>query len=111
MDTRSKSRPRRRIIIESDDDDDAEFRINECIADDVECDEFSTSANEDKSLQDDLGFDATEGFDLKPMKATKLSQHPIWKRFGVLMKTGKPVDRLKDRIFCVVCFENEKFKR
>lgn len=112
MDTRSKSRPHasRKMVIESDDEvDQNEIVDSEWLPSDEENNQFSTSENNNTSLPDDLEFDSTEGFNLKPVKSMKQSNHLIWERFGVLMKNTKIVYR--DRIFCVNCFEKKKFKR
>lgn len=56
-------------------------------------------------------FDSTEGFTLKTIKTVKQSNHQIWTMFGHLMKNNQNVDKVKDRVYCIKCFEKKKFKR
>lgn len=60
---------------------------------------------------DGLNFDSTEGFTLKTIKTMKQSHHVIWNHFGQLMKNGKVIDRIRDRVYCIACFEDKKFKK
>lgn len=82
-----------------DDDDDDKIRKNR-----------PNSSNNDTSLPDDCEFSSTEGFQLKTVKTKKQSSHLVWTMFGYLMKDNKKVDKVKERLYCVKCFEKEKFK-
>lgn len=70
----------------------------------------SNEAENENETSPDTEFDSTEGFRLKNVKCTKQSKHLIWNMFGHLMKNDKFVDRVKDRIYCIKCFEKKKFK-
>lgn len=73
--------------------------------------EGDNEGDDDSPLPDDIEFDSTEGFLLKPVKSSKQSNHMIWSLFGYLMKSGKNVKRVKDRIYCFKCFDKKQFKR
>lgn len=106
-----KSRTNRKNYAESDEEDcDTMNTDADWSPDQDEREQLQTPAN-DTSLPEELEFDSTEGFNLKIIKSVKQSHHVIWSRFGILMKNGKAVDRVKDRIYCIACFEKKKFKR
>lgn len=107
-----KSRTNRKDYTESDEDDSATKSADaDWSPDQEERDQLQTPASNDTSLPEELEFDSTEGFNLKTIKSVKQSQHIIWNRFGHLMKNGKTVDKVKDRVYCITCFEKKKFKR
>lgn len=111
MAAKKKSRTERINYAESDDEEcatngtDTEWSANQ-----DEREQIQTSPS-DTSLPEEIEFDSTEGFNLKTIKSVKQSHHVIWNRFGLLMKNGKIVDRVKERIYCITCFEKKKFKR
>lgn len=63
------------------------------------------------NARDQINFASMEGFTLKLTKRIKQLNHVVWNRYGQLMKNGKPVDRVKDRVYCITCFEKSTFKR
>lgn len=71
----------------------------------------SIDSSSDTSLPDDCEFSSTEGFQLKPVKTMKQSTHLIWTMFGHLTKDNKKVDKVKDRIYCIKCFEKKDYKK
>lgn len=108
---RSKRRKKQDSIIESDEegatgiDNDTNWVLEAIDDDQHQVFEIETP------LSDDSEFDSTEGFQLKTVKSSKQSNHRIWTRFGQLIKNEKTVASAKDRIYCISCFENKKFKR
>lgn len=94
-------RKTRRIIIESDDEDEATRRTNDKDDDYLP---LPDGEDADGTVPDEINFNSTDGFTLKTVKRFKQSNHAIWNRFGQLMKNGKGVDRVKDRVYCVACF-------
>lgn len=113
MATASRHRPRtnRKSYAESDEENCGTMNTDaDWSPEDDEIVDPSTSSN-DTSLPEDEEFNSTDGFTLKVIKNVKQSHHVIWKRYGLLMKNGKIVDRVKDRIYCIACLEKKKFKR
>lgn len=106
MATGIRTRTAKKTYAESDEEDSTINRSNDA---DWSPDELQTSAN-DTSIPDELEFDTTDSFSLKTVKNVKRSHHVIWCRFGQLMKNDKIVDRLKDRFYCIACFEKNTFK-
>lgn len=102
---------KRQKIVGTDDGSDSDERDKDWIPEENEADQIHSPVRDnDKSLPDDTEFDSTEGFKLIAAKSIKQSNHLIWTMFGQLMKNNKIVDRNKDRIYCIRCFENKKFK-
>lgn len=110
---RLRGRKKRKSLVETDDEHDPVVEIDhDWVPDEDETEQIQASENDnDKSLPEDIEFDSTDGFKLKIVKAMKQSNHLIWNMFGQLLKNDKPVDRVKDRIYCNKCFEKKKFKR
>lgn len=108
---RLRTRKRRKVVVESDDEhlDDELHREWEPF--DSENDHQIFEHDNDKSLPEEFDFDSTVGFQLKNIKSTKPSTHPIWFMYGNLMKDDKIVNKVKHRIYCKKCFEKQKFKR
>lgn len=113
-----RTRKKQKTIIESDDEydldaeNDRDWLPDEDDDDDkIRKNRSSLNSNEnDTSLPDDCEFCSTEGFQLKAVKTKKQSSHLIWTMFGHLMKDNKIVDKVKGRLYCIKCFEKERFK-
>lgn len=58
-----------------------------------------------------MTFDTTTGFTLSILKCFNQSKHPVYSLFGRLKKANKMILRVKDRLFCLKCFNEDKFKR
>lgn len=112
MAAKNKSRKERINYAESDDEEYATAKCTDTdwSANQIEREQIQTSPS-DTSLPEEIEFDSTEGFNLKTIKSVKQSHHVIWSRFGNLMKNGKIVERVKERIYCITCFEKKQFKR
>lgn len=110
---RLRKRKKPNTIIESDDENNSDVeRDRDWVPKDDETDRNqSNEGGNDTSLPEDTEFDSTEGFRLKTVKTMKQSNHLIWTMFGRLMKNDKNVDKVKDRVYCIKCFEKKKFKR
>lgn len=74
-------------------------------------DESEKNPENDTSSPEALDFNTTEGFQLKTIKSLKQSNLAVWAYFGQLMRNGKPADRVTNRVYCIACFDNKKFKR
>lgn len=61
--------------------------------------------------EESVTFDTTTGFTLKILKCYNQSKHPVYALYGNLLKGNILVSRVKDRIFCSKCFNENKFKR
>lgn len=57
-----------------------------------------------------LTFDTTTGFSLKILKGYNRSKHPVYSLFGQLLKANKTINRVKDKVFCLKCFNENTFK-
>lgn len=111
-------RKKKKTIIESDDESNlnAENDPDWIPEDDDETDRNrsnSDSNDNDTSLPEHSQFTSTEGFKVKAVKTTKQSTHLIWTMFGQLFNenNNKIVDQVKSRLYCINCFNDEKFKR
>lgn len=103
-------RPRKKIRMSGDVDDltsNDDERDSEWLPEN----ETNDSLNENDTSLPENEFNSTEGFSLNPVKGTKNSTHTIWSMFGVLVKNNKAVDKVKNRIYCIKCFEKKQFKR
>lgn len=107
----TKRRKVQRSIIESDEENETELENDPIWTPDDNDKEQPQCSNIDTSTPEDSAFDSTEGFRLKKVEASKQSNQLIWNLFGQLIKDEKPVTRVKDRIYCIRCFEKKTFKR
>lgn len=103
-------RPRKKSKTTTDSDDENCGSAETDLEWTLEQNEANGAENDNDTSLPDTEFDSTEGFRLKTVKCTKQSKHLIWNMFGHLMKNDKDVDKVKDRIYCIKCFEKKKFK-
>lgn len=106
-----RQRAIKKNYVESDDEDSTASRDIDWSPDEDETNQIQTESENDTSLPEDVEFDSTEGFQLKKVKSMKQSNHIIWTMFGHLTKNDKNIHRVKDRIFCIKCFDKKRFKR
>lgn len=93
-------RPRKKSKTTTDSDDENCGSAETDLEWTLEQNEANGAENDNDTSLPDTEFDSTEGFRLKTVKCTKQSKHLIWNMF----------DKVKDRIYCIKCFEKKKFK-
>lgn len=107
----------RKNLAESDDENgNYSRRSDEEWAPDGESSRNSTGIDSEHSSiipEDEINvtFDTTTGFTLKIVKFFNQSKHPVYSLYGRLMKANVMIHRVKDRFFCLKCFNENKFKR
>lgn len=69
--------------------------------------ENSSNIPEDET---NVSFDTTTGFTLKILKCINQSKHPVYSLVGQLMKADKIVPRVKDKLYCLRCFNQNTYK-
>lgn len=102
-------------LAESDDDlgdfskgSDEEWKISPRNSCGFQDSENSSSIPDDES---NLSFDTTTGFTLKIIKCINQSKHPVYSLVGQLMSGDKVVNRVKDKLYCLKCFNQNTYKR
>lgn len=69
--------------------------------------ENSSNIPEDEA---NLSFDTTTGFTLKILKCINQSKHPVYSLVGQLMSADKVVSRVKEKLYCLKCFNQNTYK-
>lgn len=113
----TRKNPNKKNLAESEDESgDYSNGSNEVWTPGAESTKNSTSIESDSSSivpedETNLTFDTTTGFTLKILKGYNNSKHPVYSLCGRLMKANKIIKRVMDKVFCLKCFNENRFKR